>query len=169
MKKYTKINLGLLLVIIAIGAFVGLRGNKPTAGPPPAVSTLNRQNINVITVQRTGRKEIIFKKQGHTWRIVAPLTAPANSTRIRAILSLLQARSYARIQAQGKDLDRFGLAKPAVILSLDDHEFRFGGSEPLNGRRYLLYRNTIHLIDDGLFQQLQQPVEFFSARQAHRD
>lgn len=165
MKKYTKINLFLVLVIIAIGVFLGLTGKKPPAGPA-TVSTLHGNNISVITVKRTGRKDIIFKKQGHAWRIVSPLTAAANSTRIKAILSVLQARSYAHIPARGVNLSRFDLANPAVVLKLDDHEFRFGGSEPLNGRRYLLYRNIIHLIDDGLFQQLQQPVEFFIAQQA---
>ena len=164
MKKYTKLNLGLLLAVIAIGTFLGLGGEQPPASPPPAVSMLNGQHITVITVKRTGRKDLIFKKQGHAWHIESPLAAAANSMRIRVILSVLQARSYARIQAGGANLARYGLANPAVTLKLDEHEFRFGGTEPLNGRRYLLYRNTIHLIDDGLFQQLQQPAEFFIAR-----
>ena len=160
MNKRSKINVALLALIVLVAALLFLTTGKQVAEQQPSVSAIDRGSINSISVSRKDRKELRFIKD-NTWQMVSPRTAPANPTRINAILSVLQARSYTQFDAAGMDLDRFDLAHPAVTLKLNDHEFRFGGSNPLEGRRYLLFRQTIYMIDDGLYQQLQQPAQFF--------
>ena len=60
-----------------------------------------------------------------------------------------------------EDIAARGIRDPAVMLKVNNLEFRFGSAAALDNRRYLLYQDQVHLIDDGLFQQLQQPPEFF--------
>lgn len=161
MKKYTKLNLALLTVIAVIAAFLLLNDTERAEQAPVTVSKIDRRRITVITINSDQRKDIIFDKKSGAWQMVSPLHARANSTRIAAILSLLQARSYTQLNAGGMDLGKFDLVKPAVTLKLNHYEFLFGNSNPLEGRRYLLFQGVIHLIDDGLYQQLQQPADFF--------
>ena len=151
----------LATVIVVVATLLFLTGTDHTVKKPLTVSAIDRQGITVITINRDGRQDITFNKQGDSWQMVAPRHARANNTRINAVLSVLQARSYAQLDAGKLDLDRFDLLKPAVTLMLDDYVFSFGCDNPLEGRRYLLFQKTIYLVDDGLYQQLQQPADFF--------
>ena len=90
-----------------------------------------------------------------------PRDATANPDRIKAMLSILEITSFARFPVTQSNLKHFDLVNPAVTLKLDEHEFLFGGDNPLGSRRYVMYSNTIHLINDGLFHQLLQSPEFF--------
>lgn len=161
LKKRTKINIGLLVLIALTAALLYLTGGQQPVNRQTAVSSIDTDSITRISVSRTDRKTLRFVKQDNVWRMLSPLPARANPDRINAILSVLRARSYTQFEAVQTDLGRFDLVSPAVILTLNDHVFRFGGSNPLEGRRYLLFQHTINLIDDGLYQQLQQPADFF--------
>lgn len=161
MNKRIKINIALLALIVLVAAFLFQTGGKQTAEQQSAVTGMDGNSITRISVTRTGREVLRFIKQGNGWRMESPRSARANPTRINTILALLQTRSYAQLDAGDMDLTRFDLSKPAVILKLNRHEFRFGNNNTLEGRRYLLFQDTIHLIDDGLYQQLLQPAEFF--------
>ena len=155
----------MLAVIAVIAAFLLLNNTDRRENIPVAVSSIDKHGITVINISRGEREDITFNKAGDTWQMATPLHARANNTRIDAVLSVLQARSYTQLDAGMMDLDRFDLANPAVTLTFNNFEFLFGGSNPLEGRRYLLFQGTIHLIDDGLYQQLLQPAEFFIQNQ----
>ena len=161
MNKRSKINVALLALIALVAALLFLTTGKQEAEQQTSVSAIDKAGITSISITRTGRDALHFSKKGNAWQMVSPRPARANQTRINAILSVLQAHSYTQLDAGKMDLNRFDLVHPAVTLTLNDFEFRFGGSNPLEGRRYLLFQHTIHLIDDGLFEQLQQPAEFF--------
>ena len=167
MNKRAKINIALLALIAIAATVLWLTRGTQSAGPQETVSGIDRQAISTISVIRKGRAELKFGKQNNIWRMLAPRTARANTTRINAMLSVLQAVSYAQLDAGAMGLGRFDLLDPAVILKLDGYEFRFGGTNPLEGRRYLLFRDTIYLIDDDLFEQLQQPAAFFIRQQGN--
>ena len=160
MNKLTYINLLLLVVIVLLAAFLLLTRND---GQPEQlnVSAIDPDSIDQIIISRAGQSELHFSKQTGRWRMLSPLAAPANDTRIQAILSILSARSHTQLDVAGLDPDRFSLRSPSVTLKLNEHEFRFGDAAPMDNRRYLLYLDTVHLINDGLFQQLQQKPEFF--------
>jgi len=163
--KRALLNLLLVALIVIVAAFLGLTDSDDAPSAPVTVSTIDPNSINYITVSRAGQAELQFSKQADGWRLQSPLPAPANSTRIKAMLAILNARSYSQYDVAGLDPDQFGIRNPAVTLRLNEHEFRFGVTAALDDRRYLLYQDRLHLINDGLFQQLQQAPEFFIPEQ----
>jgi hypothetical protein len=52
-------------------------------------------------------------------------------------------------------LSDFGLDKPAARVSFNDQMILFGSNEALDGRRYVLADDQIHLIDDRYYYQSQ--------------
>ena len=161
MNKRALLNVLLLALIAILAAFLVLTDRDAATPVLVTVSTIDPNSIRQISVSRAGQVELQFSKQADGWYMQSPLAAPANNTRINAMLAILHARSHARLPVAGLDPDQFGVRDPSVILRLDEHEFRFGGPGPLDDRRYLLYRDELHLINDGLFLQLQQKPEFF--------
>lgn len=161
MSRYARINLALLAFIIAVALFLVLTTRDDTARSPVRVTGISGGGISRISIRREGKENIDFIRDGGTWRMTSPRQAGVNSSRIDAMLDVLQARSYAQLHAGEYDLQRFDLKEPAAVLMLDGHTIYFGGTNPLEDRRYIMYEDTIHLINDGLFHQLQQPPEFF--------
>ncbi len=144
-----------------ITSFLILTGDDETPEPPVKVSNITPESIDSITIIREGKEGLDFTNHQDTWQMTSPRTAAANHTRINAILFILQSRSYAQLYAKELNLSRFELRDPAITLKLNEYEFFFGGTDPLEYRRYLLFEDTVHLINDNLFHQLQQPPEFF--------
>ena len=60
------------------------------------------------------------------------------------------------------DIEKFELRSPKVILRLDENEFLFGTTNPIDQKRYIIFDKTMHLIDDYLFPQLMVNVFFFA-------
>jgi len=154
------INLILIGSVIALAMFL-VNTSSPPANPIVPLTTIAPQSIESIDIRRDNKPELRFRKSNSIWLMTAPLEVRANDDRINAMLQLLQTPSFNRLQSMDHDLSRFDLAPPAVVLREDAHEFQFGGTNPLEGRRYVMIGATIHLIPDGLFPQLQQDPAFF--------
>lgn len=160
MQRRIIINLILVSAVIGLAVFL-MNTRKQPANPVKPLTTIPPQIINRLDIIRSGKQEISFSKRDKVWYMTAPLKVRANDNRINAMLQLLHTPSFTRLRAAGRDLDRFDLASPKAILREDAHEFHFGGTNPLEGRRYVMYQGTIHLIPDVLFPQLQQGPAFF--------
>ena len=158
-----RINLALVLVIIVVAAAVYLAGGRQPDEAPLRLTSVDPAGVSSITVEQRGGMTIRFVKAGQVWAMTAPVQGPANPARINAMLAILQSQSFARIDSNAIEPGRFDLLQPAVVLTLNDQRFTFGGSNPLEGRRYVLYDGTVHLLNDNLYHQLLQPAEFFLA------
>jgi hypothetical protein len=98
---------------------------------------------------------------GATWRLTEPLQLPANTVVVESLLGLTQAASHAQWVAASLDLEKFKLKSPRIRVRLNDVELGFGDTEPLEGRRYVLAENTVHLITDGYYPKLIAPPASF--------
>jgi hypothetical protein len=98
---------------------------------------------------------------GATWRLTEPLQLPANTVVVESLLGLTQAASHAQWVAASLDLEKFKLKSPRIRVRLNDVELGFGDTEPLEGRRYVLAGNTVHLITDGYYPKLIAPPASF--------
>jgi hypothetical protein len=154
------VNLILIGAVIVLAVFLMNTGTQP-GNPVIPLTSIAPQSIQRIDIKRAGRQDLGFRKIHGVWRMTKPLEVRANDNRINAMLQLLQAPSVSRLRARDHDLSRFELAPAAVVLREDAHEFLFGGTSPLQGRRYILSDDTIHLIQDGLYPQLLQGPAFF--------
>lgn len=153
MKSRLMLNLAMLAMIAILGLVIYLKPGKKAAESTPLLS-LDAQTITHITLQN--REMIGFdkdKKDG-LWHLSAPFAAPANQVRIGQLLDIIQATSGAHYPVKPDELAQFGLDKPEATLSLGDTVLQFGGTDPINMRRYVRLGDTLHLVDDNFFHHL---------------
>lgn len=160
MRRRIIINLILISTVIALAVFLVSTGTEP-GSPVIPLTSIATQSIQRIDIKRAGKPDLGFRNNNGVWLMTVPIEARANDNRINAMLQLLQAPSFTRLRSTDHDLSHFELAQPIVVLREDAHEFVFGGTNPLEGRRYVMIDDTIHLIQDGLLPQLLQGPAFF--------
>jgi hypothetical protein len=159
MQRRAILNLALGVLVVAIAALLWLVPPEEKAPAPVLVPGVDPARIDAIRVQRTDLPELRFRRNGGTWTMTAPVTAPAHDARINALLGLLADQSLSTLPAS--DLARFGLAEPAVIVEIGPHRIALGDSHPIDAQRYVLYDETVHLVPDSLYPQLVQNAGFF--------
>jgi hypothetical protein len=148
------LNLLLLLGVAALAAVAFYQPGIVPAPPPVKLTTLSPQQISRIHIERAGKAPITLQKQDGHWRITEPRQLPADDGHVNSLLRLVQETSFARFPAKPKELYKYKLDKPAATLTLDNNVFAFGDIDPINGRRYVLFAGTVHLITDMYFYQL---------------
>jgi hypothetical protein len=155
--------INLLLLLCVIGLAIFLRGgDEEVVEPAVTLTDIQPDSIHLIHIERRDLDDIIFQKQGNNWVMQSPYKLPANPSRIRVMLSLLQAHSYDHFSAPDNDLTPYMLAVPAVSIVLDDTRIAFGDTNPLEEKlRYVLVKDTVHIISAGLYDQLQASATFF--------
>ncbi len=148
------VNVVLLLLIAGLAIFIWL---DPWGPPPPAeekLSAIDPTRVVRVRIQGPKREPIELRRESAVWRLVVPLSLPANEHRVAALLGLAAARVHDGFRAQGNDLKQFGLEPPTARVLLNDDEFLFGDTESLNGWRYVLYGTDVHLITDAYYHHL---------------
>jgi Domain of unknown function (DUF4340) len=164
-QKRLRTTLYLFVVVSILTAFLIFSDRQGTDDDTILLSTIDASSIDHITVQRLDNEDIVFQKQDGRWFMTSPVKARANMARINAILHLLRSRSFVQIDTEDISLKPYQLDPAAITLYLGKHEFVFGATDPLDDRRYLMFNNTIHLLNDSLFHQLRQaPMFFISTR-----
>ena len=159
MRRRALLNLSLAVLVAAIAMALWLAPPEEPEPAPLLVPGADPAGIDTILVRRSGGTELRFRRDGQAWIMTAPVTAPAHEARINALLGLLTDQSLGRLPAT--DLDRFGLADPAVTVELGPHRIALGDPHPMDEKRYVLYGDAIHLVPDSLYPQLTQNAGFF--------
>lgn len=140
------LNLGLLALVLALGALIWQWPQPALDASRYPVSTLAPETVSEIRVARPGLPAIGLVKGGDgAWRSVEPLPARADAGKAARILELLSARSSQSLPKH--DLERFGLAPPALTVAIDGRIFSFGMLNPVTSQQYLLSGDTVFLID----------------------
>jgi hypothetical protein len=141
-----------------LAALIALVVFEPFKSEPalePKLTALVAADVQRISISKPGYETIVLEKSGPQWHIVAPITAPANATRIDNILAVIGAESEAQYPRSGADLAQLQLDKPRFQLSLNGLELLFGDTQPLSQNRYVLSGDTVHLINDRYSYLLQ--------------
>jgi len=145
-----------LWLAVALLVLVWVVWKDPGHPPKPAaikLTALSPTAINKLVItNHTGT--ITLTKQDGKWRLSKPLAIAANGMRVDDLLDVVQAKSLARFPAAGHNLSEYGLAKPTVILHLNDTEIQFGGVTPVDQQRYVKVGDTVHLISDRYMLEL---------------
>jgi len=143
------LNLGLLVMVIGLGIIVMLDSSNETDAPEPEkVSKLNPDDINQILITINSDRRIELKQTNKQWRIIEPINVAANGVQVFTLLRLLNTISYGQYQVAEADLAKYGLSPPSVTLSFNQNTFAIGGEDPVQHHRYILFNNTVHLIQD---------------------
>lgn len=156
------INLALLVCVVGLAIFLTTENDRIIEEQNVTLTDVDPESIHVIHIERQGLDDVFFQKQNNHWMMQSPFNLPANNSRIKVMLKLLQAHSYDHFSAADNDLTPFMLAVPAVSIVLNDTRIAFGDTNPLEEKlRYVLIKDTVHIINDSLFHQLQASATFF--------
>lgn len=161
MRSRLLLTLSLLIAVIGLALFLAYGGNKKPEHADVPLTGIAPDTIDHIRIIRNDQDEIRFEKQSGLWMMQHPFQLRASDIRINSMLKLLGAHSYAQYNSKGTQLSRFLLDKPQVSIEFNGAHIDFGDVSPLEERRYVLYNNAVHIINDVLFMQLQAPSYFF--------
>ena len=150
MSTRTLLNLSLLLAIFALVLLAWFRpGVERAAEPQPITGGLAPEQVERISVERLGRDPLGFSRHdGHWFLKVDGRELPAAEFQMSALLRLLEATATRHYPVAALDLTSLGLEPPQARVTMNDVDFRFGGTETLNNRRYVQVGETVYLIDD---------------------
>ena len=151
MNSRTTLNLILVAIAVALGTLVLLEPGKTKPETHP-LAVIDAKALTAITLK--DRESIRFEKINGHWALAEPFKAPANEIRINQLIDIAQVNSEARYPADPANLAPFELDKPRAVLSLGETVFTFGGSDPINLRRYVQVGDSLHLVSDDFFHHL---------------
>lgn len=161
MRSRILLNLALLALVAALGAYLVHDLGRAPEGEPRRLTDLDPGAVTRIAVSPAGGPGFELARAGSDWRLVAPRELPADAVRVQALLGVLAAESRAGFRAAGNDLARFGLAPPLVRLEVDGRALAFGGTEAIDGHRYVLHDGEVHLVADAQYHHLSARAENF--------
>jgi hypothetical protein len=155
------INAVLLVIVSGLAVFLVYSGKQQPVVENIPLTNLDSAGVNSIQIERKSSDTIRFVKDGQKWLMQSPYQLPANEYRINTMLNLLEAHSYTQFTGDDVELNRFLLAAPDLAIRFNDTPIYFGDTSPLDKQRYVLVDDTVHLINDSLYEQLQAPATFF--------
>lgn len=141
------INLGLTagLLLLAAAVWLAPAPREPYFKPFAHIDAEKLSRIEILVLQQP---PALLQRQSGAWIVPDAPDAALDPQRLRNLLNILNESVTQAYDAGGLDLKEFGLEPPAIVLKLDDHDFRFGASEPLSRRRYVLYASKLYLLTD---------------------
>jgi uncharacterized protein DUF4340 len=160
MKTSYLTNLVLVCIIAALFWF-----SQQTTTPDITINSFEHidvHTINDIQVKREHRDTIKLLKHNSNWKVVQPIEAAASNLRAILLLSILDSPSHNQlVHPSDETLIQLGLKPIKLSLQLNEHVFIFGDNEPLNKRRYVLYKDTVYLMDDKISPLLNATAASF--------
>lgn len=151
MKTRVLLNLVLLCVVAAL---VLVAVFEPGKKEPERkhLAAVEESRIQSFTLQ--SHEAIRFERRNGHWWITAPLSAPANDIRVRQLLDIMKADIDAEYPLNAEDLGKYELDKPSASLVFGDRKIVFGGSDPIDMRRYVQIGETLYLVRDDFSHHL---------------
>jgi hypothetical protein len=160
MNARTGINL-LLLAAVAALALLAVFAPGQKEDEVARITPLQAADIHDISIEVANRPKIVLRRDAESWRVRAPIEVSANEFRVQTVLRLAQAQSRGTFAADDKNLAQYGLDAPAARVKFNDTLVDFGGTEPIDGRRYVRVGARIHLVTDTYFYQVQADLPAF--------
>jgi hypothetical protein len=144
MRRLPWLNALLLVVVAALGAFVYLKPSVDSRNEN-ALSKLKASEANTIRIERPGAGAISLEKKSGGWKVTAPLSARADETRVQRLLSIVEAKSAAKMPAT--ELARFELDPPSATLTIGKQAFSFGMVNSLTREQYVMTDGAVYVVN----------------------
>lgn len=140
------INLALTALVGALVVVVVIEpGHEPPA-PPPVLTQLEPGSVSRVIIEQPGQSPVRLERSESGWHMTEPRDLRASSGKIDTLLEVAGAESHRQYAFTDIDAGELGLAEPKAVLTLDDTRLVFGGSDPIEGRRYVRVDDTVHLV-----------------------
>ncbi len=146
-----------LVALAAVAAAIVLVVWLQPGGPvgEPRLTGLQPDAIDDVRVQRPNREDLVLRRGRSGWEILAPSRAAASEFHVRQVLEVARARSEVRFERDALDAGTLGLDPPGVRLELDEVVLEFGGTDPVDGYRYVAVDDRVHLVRDSVTPLLE--------------
>lgn len=157
--KAWTVNLVLFLLVVVLGLIAWLEpgGAKKAEENKIPLSHLKAEGISIIRIENEAADTVVMEKKNGLWYLLEPFQLPANQIKIDIIAEFLGSESQDRFEAKNLPLTEFGLQPPKLVLTVDSDSFAFGGSTPLDYRRYVLNNGVVHLTRDSYYSRISVP------------
>lgn len=121
--------LGLLAILIALGAYLYFVESKRTPGDDSEkkskVFAVESGAIDEVTIKSESGERTTLRKSGSDWQIVAPAASAADAAEISGIVTNLGTLEEERVvEENAGNLEEFGLGQPRIEVA-----FKSGGQE----------------------------------------
>ncbi|TXH05683.1 MAG: DUF4340 domain-containing protein [Nevskiaceae bacterium] len=140
------LNLVLGAAALALGAAVFFSQKKEAKGPP--LTPYTGATLNHVVLDHPGSPAIVLDKQNGRWQLTAPVKTAADPFETNAFPSLATLEVKSTLDPAQVSLKELGLDPPAYTVTLNDQKLAFGGTDPIQSRRYILSNGKIALVDD---------------------
>jgi hypothetical protein len=164
MQSRTLLNIALLLFVACLGGYVYYSSQQQAPSQPARLAQLTAGQVTRIDIEHNQRR-IELRKDGERWRMLRPIEMNANAFRIDTLLNMLETTSHAAYPASTLDLQKYGLGDSSTSISFNDETIAFGIVNPINGYRYVLSGDTVHLIDDHFYPLVSSQTGTLVARE----
>lgn len=154
MTARARLNLVLGVIVAALVTFIALAPENEAPVELERLSSEDSRGVSHVRLHLDSGATIELRRTDEGWRLTEPIRAAANAFRVDTLLTVLGAPVHTLIDAPPETLSRYGLEPPRARLELDQVEILFGDTEPIHGRRYLLYDGRVALVDDAYFSHL---------------
>jgi hypothetical protein len=169
MNKRWIINLILVGAIALMALVLTMRPGKQ-AEETYALTTLNSDDIDRITLLRPTRDKLVLDKLNNRWHMTAPVNARSNRFNVSDLLKLAGTESRIRFAADDKALAQYGLDKPAASIMLNDVTLNVGNSHPIKQERYVQAGNWVYLVPVKRLRMSENPyTDFISSALIEED
>lgn len=155
MARRVGLNLGLLVLLLALAAVVWRDLNAPVGGGGWPLA--DAASVEYIVAENANGDSLRLMRGEMGWRMLTPRNLPASRMHVDMILDLLDTPPQARYPLASLDIAAVGLAEPRLSLRLNDRELAFGGIEPLDQLRYLRHEDDVFLVYDTVSPLLLGP------------
>jgi len=148
------LNLVLFIVVVALILVVVFKPGKEDEDMR-RLSSLDKNLVTELTIERTGNPKIQFKKVENQWKMISPYNLKANSIKLESLLDLLDYEYKARYDMAELDSKQYGLDIPRTTITFNNtNKFEFGTTEPINKYRYIRHQGGLYLTDDYYYHRV---------------
>ncbi|WP_455202909.1 DUF4340 domain-containing protein [Kaarinaea lacus] len=143
------LNVVILIAVVVLALFAFYQpSNNSEQTLQHALTPMNKVEVSDIEIRRPGKTTVRLQKQDQHWYVREPIKVPASPYRVDTLLELLQQNSFSRYQVEPANLAKYGLQPPKAELQFNHTTLALGEVDPLRGRRYVLFADQVHLIND---------------------
>lgn len=140
------INLALTALVGGLVILVMVEPGREPAPPLEPLTTLDPGTVKRVVIEQRDAPTIRLRRGDGGWRMTAPRRLRASATKIEGLLEVLGTGSHRQYPVSGVDPAELGLAEPEAVLSVDGTRLVFGGTDAIEGRRYVRVGDTVHLV-----------------------
>ncbi|MGH8529426.1 MAG: DUF4340 domain-containing protein [Nevskiales bacterium] len=143
-RQLLNLALGVMVVALVVGVWFAREKEEP-ARP---LTALKPEDITTIAVRHPGKPAIRLEKNAQSWVLTAPVKVAADPLQVAGLTSLATQETSAQYPLAELDMKNVELEPPAYEIQLNDTVLAFGGTEPIDYRRYIRVGETVYLSSD---------------------